>query len=429
MQNQVKGGYAFLILLALLLSTGNGDSQFKQSDRQPDAHVFGRSRFNYNVYNMSSADRQKSQLLIYWAFIYDILQFEKGEQGKFRAKYELTFSLLNPKMDLIDSHAMTKELVVDSFEATNSTESYEEGHTIFSAAPGKYVLRIELMDLDTQRSLVREQELVLRDFQREKMCLSDIIFANKIRYDSTGKITIHPNLSANFEDPGSDFFSYIELYPPSAADLIEISYSIIGSHDEVAFDTVATLVASKLLHRYVFNLRKQISAPGRYFIEIEARCEKQKAKMRRRFFVQWGNLPVSFKNIDEAIEPLQMIGKAEEFTDIEKATPEEKETVFRQFWERRDPTPDTEENEFQTEFYRRVDFCNQNFSVFTNDKRGWATDRGKVFLQYGEPTTVEKQTGDLNQPALEIWYYDSQRRRYIFADRSGIGDYQLIRVE
>lgn len=79
-------------------------------------------------------------------------------------------------------------------------------------------------------------------------------------------------------------------------------------------------------------------------------------------------------------------------TDEERAvfenltTPEEKEAFIEQFWRRRDPDPDTLENEFREEHYRRIAYANDHFSV---GAPGWKTDRGRVYIIHGPPDTHE----------------------------------------
>src|SRR5262249_17916519 len=70
-------------------------------------------------------------------------------------------------------------------------------------------------------------------------------------------------------------------------------------------------------------------------------------------------------------------------TDEEKAafkrltTEEEREQFIEQFWLRRDPTPDTIENEFKEEHYERIAYANERFS---SGKPGWKTDRGRIYI-------------------------------------------------
>ena len=55
----------------------------------------------------------------------------------------------------------------------------------------------------------------------------------------------------------------------------------------------------------------------------------------------------------------------------------ERESFIEQFWLRRDPTPDTEENEFKEEHYRRIAYANERFA---SGIPGWKTDRGRTLV-------------------------------------------------
>ena len=61
-------------------------------------------------------------------------------------------------------------------------------------------------------------------------------------------------------------------------------------------------------------------------------------------------------------------------------TDEEREQFIENFWLRRDPTPDTVENEFKEEHYRRMAYANERFA---SGIPGWRTDRGQIYIKYG----------------------------------------------
>ena len=92
-------------------------------------------------------------------------------------------------------------------------------------------------------------------------------------------------------------------------------------------------------------------------------------------------------------------------TDAERATlkrlqtNEEREHFVEQFWLRRDPTPDTVENEFKEEHYRRIAYSNEHFAAAIP---GWKTDRGRIYITYGPPD--EKETHPSPVPS-EQWRY------------------------
>lgn len=105
-----------------------------------------------------------------------------------------------------------------------------------------------------------------------------------------------------------------------------------------------------------------------------------------------------------------------------------RDDFIEQFWERRNPDPDSPENEYEEEFYRRIVYTNANFS--TSAMPGWKTVRGSVYIEYGPPDHATSQNiGDATR--LETWTY-----RYLdgmgpdasfeFVDRNSSGDFFLI---
>jgi GWxTD domain-containing protein len=92
------------------------------------------------------------------------------------------------------------------------------------------------------------------------------------------------------------------------------------------------------------------------------------------------------------------------------------------FWAKRDPDPATEENEFREEFFRRIDYANQRFNEGT---LGWKTDRGRVYIYFGQPDRIERRPM-LNNPnikALQIWIYYRYNFGIEFIDKRGDGSY------
>jgi len=119
---------------------------------------------------------------------------------------------------------------------------------------------------------------------------------------------------------------------------------------------------------------------------------------------------------------------------------DERDQFIEQFWLRRDPTPDTEENEFKEEHYRRIAYANERFA---SGIPGWKTDRGVVYIKYGPPDETEAHpTGGSYQRPIEegggqttTYAFEKWRYRYIegvgsdivieFVDPTGTGEYRM----
>jgi len=119
---------------------------------------------------------------------------------------------------------------------------------------------------------------------------------------------------------------------------------------------------------------------------------------------------------------------------------EERDAFIEQFWLRRDPTPDTPENEYKEEHYRRIAYANEHFAAGIP---GWRTDRGRIYIAYGPPDQIDSHPsgGSYQRPIEEgggdtsTFPFEDWRYRYIegigqeinleFVDTCQCGDYHL----
>ena len=119
---------------------------------------------------------------------------------------------------------------------------------------------------------------------------------------------------------------------------------------------------------------------------------------------------------------------------------EERDQFIEGFWQRRDPTPDTVENEFKDEHYRRIEYANEHFPAGIP---GWKADRGRIYIMYGPADEVESHPsgGTYERPMDEgggstsTYPFETWRYRYLegigqeviieFVDTCMCGDYHM----
>jgi len=119
---------------------------------------------------------------------------------------------------------------------------------------------------------------------------------------------------------------------------------------------------------------------------------------------------------------------------------EERDQFIEAFWARRDPTPDTPENEFKEEHYRRIAYANEHFAAGIP---GWKTDRGRIYVMYGPADEIESHPsgGTYDRPMEEgggstsTYPFEQWRYRYLedvgqeviieFVDTCMCGDYHM----
>jgi GWxTD domain-containing protein len=128
-------------------------------------------------------------------------------------------------------------------------------------------------------------------------------------------------------------------------------------------------------------------------------------------------------------EDVRWIITDEESAAFKKLTTNaERDQFIEMFWQRRDPTPDTAENEYKEEHYRRIAYANEHFAAGVP---GWRTDRGRIYIMYGKPDSIDSHPmgGPYERPAeegggqTETFPFETWRYRYI----EGIG--QEVEIE
>ncbi len=104
-----------------------------------------------------------------------------------------------------------------------------------------------------------------------------------------------------------------------------------------------------------------------------------------------------------------------------------KEEFIDEFWKKRDPFPETQENENKSEFERRIAYANRWFKENRPFGRGWDTPRGRILIQLGEPDNriLSEMINDPSIKGYERWIYYYYQLELIFIDSNGFGEYKL----
>jgi GWxTD domain-containing protein len=116
---------------------------------------------------------------------------------------------------------------------------------------------------------------------------------------------------------------------------------------------------------------------------------------------------------------------AEEHRAFLNIPPEERKAFIAEFWKKRDPTPDTEENEFKDDYFRRIEEATHLFTAGGGGEPGWLQDRGRIYILIGAPDYRETYPRGVTFYGLptEIWYYGFFTITFI--DDSWNGNYRL----
>ena len=149
-----------------------------------------------------------------------------------------------------------------------------------------------------------------------------------------------------------------------------------------------------------------------------APSEKQKKQQKRNLNIELSKTYKKWLNEDV----VWIITDEERAAFKQLSNDEERDNFIEAFWQRRDPTPDTEENEYKEEHYRRIAYANEHFAAGIP---GWKSDRGRIYIMYGPADEVDSHPsgGTYERPMEEgggetsTFPFEDWRYRYL----EGIG--------
>ena len=164
--------------------------------------------------------------------------------------------------------------------------------------------------------------------------------------------------------------------------------------------------------------------------------EKQKKAQKRSLNIELSKTYKKWLNEDV----VWIISDEERAAFKQLSNDEERDNFIEAFWQRRDPTPDTEENEYKEEHYRRIAYANEHFPAGIP---GWKSDRGRMYIMYGPADEVDSHPsgGSYERPMEEgggetsTFPFEDWRYRYLegigqeviieFVDTCMCGDYHM----
>jgi GWxTD domain-containing protein len=164
--------------------------------------------------------------------------------------------------------------------------------------------------------------------------------------------------------------------------------------------------------------------------------EKQRKQQKRNLNVELSKTYKKWLNEDV----VWIITDEERAAFKQLSNDEERDNFIEAFWQRRDPTPDTEENEYKEEHYRRIAYANEHFPAGIP---GWKSDRGRIYIMYGPADEIDSHPsgGSYERPMEEgggetsTFPFEDWRYRYLegigqeviieFVDTCMCGDYHM----
>ena len=412
-----------IVLLAPLVAL---DAQVENRTESPRADV---PDFYVDAMTFQSNDSLSTRVDIYIQVPYEVLRFISTD-SEFVARYEITVNILSGEGNAVLEKIWNEETHLRTFEQTQAKNGYSLTQRSISIPPGNYVMRTQLREMESRKISTQLKKISVPVYSGIKFGISDIMLVNHVKNES-GHATIVPNVSGNLYNVPDGFFLFFEVYNSTKADSLELIYTITDRREKQIY--------TQVVHRRLEGKKTQMISKvdssrypvGLYQLQIDASTLPNARdsvsytfQKKRGFVMRWGNTPLTIVDLELAIKQTRYIATDKEFDAMTDArTMEEKQRLFQEFWRKRDPSPDTQRNEYMEEYYSRVQYSNEHFSHYIE---GWRTDMGMVFIILGSPNNVDRHPFDYDSKPYEVWSYYEYDRQVVFVDETGFGDYRLL---
>lgn len=364
------------------------------------------------------------------------------QRGSFVARYSVSAVIKKGKKQITSSE-VDGVLKEETYEKTAGQRDFVLNGFRYLLPPGRYEITVTLRDLNADNSIPLSTTVIVPDYRSKRPVFSSILFARQIvaDYDSSkhdslsgsyippifamDSLRVLPSCSRIYGDDNSRLRFYLEYYArQDDSDSVRFIYEIKDMKNNLVYSRISeSFLSTKMSLGDEIDL--SLLRPGVYDLVVSAVDAKNRKFIAAsgKFRISWSALALVRNDYESAIEQLRYIATSTELSELKNTPENERAKAWNDFWKSKDPSPGTEENEIRDEYYRRIAYANEHFSLPNKD--GWKTDAGMVYITYGEPDEIERHPFDIESKPYEFWYYYNPRRTFLFVDINGYGEYVL----
>ena len=406
--------FSSLLIVFILSSTALFAQDRTRKGRESKRNV---DQFKVNVYPVVS-EGDNIRLLVYGIIPYQSLQFLKDEGG-FSAGYEASLGIRDKDGNQIDRKTFQSTVAVGDYVSTINRSAREVVMAEFIIKATEYTVVGELIDEDTR----------LKGIVREKIDMTGLL----------QPLAIYPPFIIG-EYPGNWGFGENEI-PVSTKDIshkikkfplflsgrvkpgnFTLKIEAKDANKNVFWEEELKMASENITfsRRILIDQKpdKNLTMAIDVIITQENKSDSKAIELR----IRKPGLSYYISNVDEALDQMSYIVTDEEYKLVKKAKRKEREKLFYQFWENRDPSRGTVVNELMDQYYYRVSYTNEHFASF---EPGWKTDMGMIYILFGPPDDTQRSFSNGGRNTYETWYYYTINRNFSFFDENGFGYYKL----
>jgi GWxTD domain-containing protein len=355
----------------------------------------------------------------------------------FQSEYVAYLKILDKKNRLVDSAVLNETVVAEDYQTTRSTRQSSKASQRFYLAQGDYTVDCAIEVKNTIRVFRKTVAVTVPEFARAGLSFGPPrLYA--VAPDTSASAPVFfelpPDESLDGQEIGGTLFVDLYRRPALRFELYAREETKDSTSCELYFEVVD---GNKAVHAYgrrrvrmgglradfVVNPDVDDWDPGPYVLNVKAIETDPPGETTVNFAFTLGYTRAMLtKYFDRTIAILSLIATPREIEEFKNAPEAERAEVWAAFWARRDPSAGTGQNEALIEHLRRVRYAVDNLA---DGRVGWESDRGKVYIKYGEPDHTEVRIDSQYAGEYLIWYYYKENKTFVFYDRMGLGEYRL----
>ena len=454
-------GSPFRLLLTLLLLVGATVGAMAQPKSILDKTIFVDygERFHADAYVVPTADPDTAAIAVFFRMANDFLTFQKVTDpndvgGNFKAPMVVGIEVRDTLGVIRQRHRWENTAYTNTFEETNSKNSYHYGWIVFDVGAGSYDISLEILDYQESTD---HQIVVPKVSFNPSRPLRNLTAPLFVTPESVGGVELlRPfvfggNVGFTSRDARAlilmndmdevDYLYTIRQLPYGIRDIRWWEVSEIEGMERSSTRRFPRISTSATTKEPYLEIREGEHAdvpvalieipipvttlvPGNYQIELVKAGTQD--TLRMPFRLVWEMMPLSLRNIDYAMSLMQYIIPEDTLDMIDDGGTAERRTKLMAWWREQDQTPTTTFNERLAEYFKRAD---QAFYAFSSiqEPDGANSERGRVYMLFGPPTEIRSDL-PVDGEARVVWTYANSVNKVITFGIDDKGVYQIRKV-
>jgi len=398
----------------------------------------GKLRFHVDYAGFKGQENKTYQEFYLMLYANDLTAISKGDDSIY--VFHVAGEVVDENDIRVTSNSWKTEAVIpkDSLVEPNLAIYDQWGVHL---EPGRFRIHILVSDANSQINGEIDQWIDVASFEGLKPNSSQLEFVSNVQkienmsHFKKGNKNVIPNPTRRYGVLNPTLYFYYELYhiPKIDDGYLWVDYSILdtnGNRIKSYPRKKITQTGENLSILHGLNVLQVSSGIYSLSVHISNSMDEKIFQLIRQFEILQADYfqthpIITSEQANISGRLIQYIASPMDFKIFKSLSLSGKTKFLINFWKDRDTTPETLENEFLEAVKQRYLFSNDNFSW--GSVEGWATDRGRVLIQYGMPEETDRYYFEDETHPYEVWRFLRQRfYEFVFADLQSNGNFILL---